>query len=146
MRVLVLCVGNICRSPMAKVLLEQACRTHPVTVASAGLDAMVGHSADPIAQQIVQAKGMDLSGHRAQQVSALLCRQHDLILVMEISHKAELLRRYPEARGKVFLMHSDNNNDIEDPYRKGQEAFENAFKAIDSGAEYWATRIGKLLQ
>jgi protein-tyrosine phosphatase len=145
MRVLVLCVGNICRSPMAQVLLERACCPQPVTVASAGLDAMVGHPADPIAQQIVQAEGLDLSSHRAQQVSALLCRQNDLILVMEQTHKTELLRRYPEVRGKVFLMRGDDNTDVADPYRKGQEAFENAYKSINAGTEYWATRIGKLL-
>jgi protein-tyrosine phosphatase len=146
MRILVLCVGNICRSPTAKVLLEQACEARSVVVASAGLDAMVGHPADPVAQQIAQEKGLDLSAHRAQQVSAVLCRQHDLILVMEQSHKTELLRRYPEARGKVYLMRADNNTDVEDPYRKGQEAFEIAYKAIDSGAVYWANRIAKLLQ
>ena len=145
MRVLVLCVGNICRSPMAQVLLEHACRAHKVSVTSAGLDAMVGHPADPMAQEMVKAAGRDLAGHRAQQVSALLCRQHDLILVMEQSHKAELLRRYPEARGKVFLMRADNNTEIADPYRKGQAAFEDAYKAIASGTEYWATRIGKLI-
>jgi protein-tyrosine phosphatase len=130
---------------MAEVLLRQACQEHAIQVQSAGLDAVLGHPADPLAQQMVQTKGLELSDHRAQQVSAMLCRQHDLILVMEQGHKSELLRRYPEARGKVFLFRTDNNSDVEDPYRKGIIAFEAAFKSIDTGASYWATRIGKLL-
>src|SRR5215218_7200703 len=99
-RILTLCIGNICRSPLAQVLLA---REFPQrTVWSAGLGALVGEPADPISVALAAERGMDLSGHRAQQVNLQMCQRADLILVMEQHQSAELERRYPLVRGKVF--------------------------------------------
>src|SRR5690606_32586263 len=92
-RILLVCIGNICRSPVAEALLQQAFPDK--TVSSAGLAALVGHPADDTAQDIATRYGLDLSGHRARQITQAMCREADLILVMESSQQRELSARYP---------------------------------------------------
>jgi protein-tyrosine phosphatase len=138
-RILTLCIGNICRSPLAQVLLA---REFPQrTVWSAGLGALVGEPADPISVVLAAEQGMDLSAHRAQQVNLQMCQRADLILVMEQHQSAELERRYPLVRGKVFRL---GGKDIADPFRLQRMAFETAYADIASGVTDWAARIRQL--
>jgi protein-tyrosine phosphatase len=91
--ILTLCAGNICRSPIAAALLA---REFPdKTVLSAGLGALVGHPADPLSVEVAAAHGLDVSAHRAMQLSAWMCQSADLILVMEEGQKTELEQKYP---------------------------------------------------
>lgn len=142
MRILTLCVGNICRSPIAQALLA---REFPqLSVRSAGLSAMVGKPADALACEIAATHGLDIHQHRAQQVSALLCQQSDLILVMEQAHKDWLEQLYPQVRGKTFRLGQLGQFEISDPYRKPIQAFETAYEAIFRGVTDWSHRIRKL--
>jgi len=70
--ILTLCIGNICRSPLAQGLLAQQLPGH--TVWSAGLGALVGEPADPMSVQIAAEHGLDISAHRAQQVSSFCAK------------------------------------------------------------------------
>ena len=92
--ILVVCIGNICRSPMAEGLLKHAlvaCNKDGCTVSSAGLSALTGHPPDPKACQLMIEKGIDISYYRACQLNKEMIRKADLILVMESAHKiAEL--------------------------------------------------------
>ena len=97
--ILVVCVGNICRSPTAERLLMQAL-PHK-TISSAGISAMVGQSADASAEAIALQHGLSLEGHIARQLTRELCQQHDLILVMEQKHIEAVTRIAPEVRGKT---------------------------------------------
>lgn len=138
-RILTLCIGNICRSPLAEVLLA---REFPGRVVrSAGLGALVGEPADPLSVTLAAEQGLDLSAHRAQQVTGLMCQQADLILVMEQHQRAELERRYPQVRGKVFRLAP---GDIADPFRMPRAAFESAYADISRGVSDWAERIRQL--
>ena len=101
-RVLVVCIGNICRSPMAEGLIRQA--VPGVQISSAGLSALVGHGADPIAVQIMSGIGVDISAHRARMLTDAIARDADLILVMDELQKQQLSAQYPYARGKVFRL------------------------------------------
>jgi protein-tyrosine phosphatase len=143
--ILVVCVGNICRSPVAEGLLKA--QLPEKTIWSAGLGALVGHAADPLAQEIAAAHGVDISGHRAQQITSWLCTQADLILVMETAHKRELESLYPFARGKVRCL-GDTGNDalfeVADPYRQGRSAFETAHAAIERGVAHWAGLLRRI--
>jgi protein-tyrosine phosphatase len=140
--ILTVCIGNICRSPLAQVLLA---RDLPgTTVWSAGLGALVGQGADPLSIEVAAAHGLDISAHRAQQVSSFLCQQTELILVMEQSHKSQLEQQFPVVRGKVFTLGHYGKFDIADPYRQPREAFDTAFAAIAQGVADWVPRIHKL--
>lgn len=140
---LTVCIGNICRSPLAQVLLQR--ELPQLTVWSAGLSALVGSPADPTSVQIASENQLDLSPHRAQQISAFLCQQVDMILVMEQSHKAQLEQMFPQVRGKVFRIGQHGNFDVADPYRQPREAFDEAWVAIQQGVAHWAPRIRQLI-
>jgi protein-tyrosine phosphatase len=140
--ILTLCIGNICRSPLAKALLAQALPQH--TVWSAGLGALVGQAADPMSVQVAAAHGLDITAHRAQQVTSWMCQQVELILVMEQSNKTQLEQLFPVVRGKVFTLGQFGKFEITDPYRQPLDAFEVAYAAIAQGVADWVPRIRQL--
>ena len=101
--ILVVCVGNICRSPMAEALLRQALKDmSQVSVSSAGLGALVNHHAAEHAKALMSERGLDISGHRARQLTPDLIHESDLVLVMESGHKHAIYERYAAVRGKVL--------------------------------------------
>jgi protein-tyrosine phosphatase len=140
--VLVLCEGNICRSPMAQVLLADA--LPGVDVRSAGLGALVGRPADEAAQRLVRELGLDLTDHRATQVTDDMCAQAELVLVMEASQRQRLEAYYPQVSGKVFRLGHFVDQDIPDPYRQGDAMFRLSLQLIRQGVDDWRTRIHKL--
>ena len=141
-RILVLCTGNVCRSPIAAAMLAREFPDR--TLESAGLAALVGQPADPKAVESVESLKLDLSAHRARQVTGAMCRAADLILVMEQDHKTELSRRYPLVRGKVFRLGEAGEFDVADPYRGPRHAYETACIEIASGVDAWGRRIRQL--
>jgi protein-tyrosine-phosphatase len=87
-KVLVVCVGNICRSPMAEALLRARLGHRPrFDVSSAGISALVGHPADEQAVALMKERGIDIGPHRARQLTPQLAAGADLILVMESGHE-----------------------------------------------------------
>ena len=97
-KILVVCVGNICRSPTGERLLRTY---HPaLTVNSAGLGALVGKGADASATRVALEHNLSLEGHCAQQITARMCRDYDLILTMEKRHISAICEIAPEMRGK----------------------------------------------
>jgi protein-tyrosine phosphatase len=141
-RILTLCIGNICRSPLAQALLARDLPHH--TVWSAGLGAMVGLGADPLSIRVAAEHGLDITPHRAQQVTRWLCQQAELILVMEQAHKIKLEKLFPTVRGKAFILGQKGNFDIVDPYQQSLEAFETAYAALAQGVADWVPRIRQL--
>lgn len=141
-RILVVCTGNICRSPLGEVLLRRRLRRRTVEVQSAGTGAMVGWPADPLSVQVAQAHGLDLSAHRAQQATPQLLAASDLILTLDGTHSAWLHRNFPQLRGRVHkVLKWQENRDIADPYGEPLEAFEKAWDDIELGVEDWLKRI-----
>lgn len=140
--ILTLCIGNICRSPIAEALLKQ--QFPEKTIWSAGLGALVGNSADPLTIEVAATHGLDLSAHRAQQLAGWMCQTAELILVMEQGHKIEVEQLYPLVRGKVFRLGELGKFDITDPYRQPRAAFETAYGHIARGVADWAPRIRQL--
>lgn len=137
---MMVCVGNICRSPMAEALLQDS--RPGLNVYSSGIGALAGKPADPIATQLMADKGIDLSKHVAQQINSLLVTKADLILVMENSHINSIRSNYPAARGKVYLIGKwENDMQIADPYKRGEKAFENAMSDIETGLNAWLNKL-----
>jgi protein-tyrosine phosphatase len=138
-RILVLCVGNICRSPMAEGLLKQALQGHEVL--SAGLGALVGQPADPHGIAIMRQRGIDITQHRARQVERWMVAAADMVLVMDMEQKRHLELAYPMCRGKVFRLGEHGKYDIADPYRQGLDAFGKSAELIQQGVVAWVRRI-----
>lgn len=141
-RILVVCIGNICRSPMAEGLLKRA--LPDLQISSAGLDALVGYGADPIAIQIMAEHGIDIGSHRARMVTDMLVRDSDLILTMDSQQLQQIAAEYPYTRGKVFRLGEPIKKDITDPYRQSAEVFRNAFDLIADGSGAWVKRINSI--
>lgn len=143
-KILVICVGNICRSPMAEKALQQ--KLPGKTIASAGLASekshLVGKPADPMAIELASTKGLDLSQHQSRQLTPALCQEYDLLLVMERGHIEALTRIAPAARGKTMLLGEwVGKKEVPDPYQLSQEAFEHAFNIIESATTEWAKKL-----
>jgi protein-tyrosine phosphatase len=139
---LVICIGNICRSPMAQGLLRKAFPEK--TVRSAGIDALVGNPADPYSIQIMQEQGIDISGHRAQKLTGRMVSEADLILTMDSEQKRYIERVYPAAKGKVLRSGEFGDFDIPDPYRQDMHNFRQTYRLIVQGMDELARKIAQI--
>lgn len=136
--ILFVCTGNICRSPFAHVLLTE--RIHEeglegISVDSAGLLALPGNTATPLAQKVALEHGVDLSGHQAKSLSSALVARTHLLLVMEASQKEDITTRFPEAVGRCLLLrhfgrHGSRTRGIADPYGLQYESYRFCFLDI----------------
>ena len=91
--ILFICIGNICRSPMAEGLLKQA--RPDLAVLSAGINAAVGEPADPLSVALMQEHGIDISEHRARSVAGWMTNEADVILTMDVAQKRFIEIKYP---------------------------------------------------
>ncbi|TXE64160.1 protein tyrosine phosphatase [Serratia nematodiphila] len=140
--VLVVCVGNICRSPTGERLLKKSI-PHK-RIASAGISAIVGSAADETAAMIAKKNDLSLEGHVGRQLTKDMCRDYSLILVMEKSHIDAVCRIAPEVRGKTMLFgHWLEQSEIPDPYRKSVEAFEFVYSLLADSAQKWAQALNR---
>lgn len=139
--ILIVCTGNICRSPTAERLMRQALPHKKIS--SAGVVALTGHIADENAVEIARHYNISLDGHIARQLTSSLCHQHDLILVMEQQHIEAVTQILPEVRGKTMRYGHWLQRDIPDPYRQSRDAFEFTFNLIADATKAWALRLSK---
>jgi protein-tyrosine phosphatase len=138
--VLVVCVGNICRSPVGERLLQR--QLPGLKVASAGIGALVGHPADSTMSEVAAAHGLSLEGHIAQQFTAKIGHSFDLVLAMEPGHKRDILRIAPQLTGRTMLFDQwVGAKGIADPYRHKRDVHERVFQEISVAADSWATRL-----
>ena len=137
--ILVICIGNICRSPMAEGLLKRALPEK--TVRSAGIGAMIGHPADPFAMQLMQEHSIDIGAHRGQSLMSWMVSEADVILVMDMEQKQFLEQKYATSKGKVFRLGEFGKYDIPDPYRQDLAVFRQTYSLIAQGVDALVERI-----
>ena len=127
---------------MAEAVLRHELRGQDeVTVESAGLGALVGEPASEHAMALMQERGIDISSHRAQQLTPELVGEAELILVMESRHKRVLEANEPSARGKIYRLGEWQDLEIPDPHRHPRDVFEVALEMIDKGVADWVERL-----
>jgi protein-tyrosine phosphatase len=141
--ILILCAGNLCRSPLAESLLRArlAREGKRIEVGSAGLVAALGDPADEMTRVVAAGHGLDLEAHRSRPVDAGLVQWADLILVMEQVHRHHLVGMFPAAAGKVYLLGHWGGIEIPDPYRQELEVYEAVYNQIEAAVELWLVRL-----
>lgn len=143
--VLVVCMGNICRSPTAEGVLRRkaaaAGLTHLLHIDSAGThDYHVGSAPDARAQKAALGRGYDLSTLRGRQVSAEDFERFDYILAMDRDNLNNLHRRCPEQykhKVRLYLAFSRRfpNLNVPDPYYGGSKGFEQVLDMVEDAAD-----------
>jgi len=144
-RVLFVCMGNICRSPMAEGLFRKAVREAGledlVEIDSAGTHAYhVGSPPDPRAQQAIRRRGVDISDLRGRKVTDADFERFDYILPMDGDNYDRLVERAPaQHRGKIRRLLSFSrkypNLDVVDPYYGGPQGFEENLDMIEDAVQ-----------
>ncbi|MGB5855209.1 MAG: low molecular weight protein-tyrosine-phosphatase [Oceanisphaera sp.] len=137
--ILVVCVGNICRSPIAAALLMD--KYPQKNIDSAGLSAVVGHHADATAQEVMMADDLDMSSHLAKQINEDLVMTADLILTMSVNQTKWIESQWPHCRGKTFRIGHWLDKDIADPYQYDKSVFEVTRADIIDSLETWYDKI-----
>lgn len=150
MKVLMVCLGNICRSPLAEGILQSKVDTTKVTVDSAGTAAW--HSGEkPDKRSIAVAKkyGIDISHQRARNLTVEDFELFDKIYVMDRSNYINVCRLAPneKAVAKVEMIlnevHPDSNAEVPDPYYGGEQGFEKVFAMLDEACTIIQKKINQ---
>jgi len=140
--VLMVCHGNLCRSPMAAALLQQ--RSDGLRVGSAGLAAEVGQPAAKEAVAALAEVGIDIRAHRAVQLTRQLANDADLILTMTAAQTRSLHSLYPVMRGRIFPLREFDDTDIDDPMGMPLAEFRTCRAALQTGIDHWVRRLTDL--
>lgn len=158
-RVALVCLGNICRSPMAHVVLEER-------IARAGLDDRVEvvssgtggwHEGEPMdrrAAAVLRDAGYDPSGHRARTFSTDWYAEHDLLLAMDHANRADMVDQSPtveqQARVRMFREFdpeaSESDDEVPDPWYGGVDGFRDVLSMIERTTDQLVGRLPDLME
>ena len=142
-RLLFVCAGNTCRSPMAEHVFRAALgpgEAEGLEVVSAGLWALEGAALSAEAEKVLRQRGIDASAHRARQLSAEELQQADMVIVMTAAQRDAVVKMLPQAAEKVFMLGEFDPNrkqgeparSIDDPAGGDLEDYERCIEEIES--------------
>lgn len=138
------CLGNICRSPLADGLMRKKVVDHglPVEVDSAGTgDWHVGEAPDPRMRETAKSKGLSIDGLRGRQFTVEDFDRFDRIFVMDLSNRENVLKlaRNDQDKAKVDLLlnlsHPGEDMEVPDPYFGGEEGFQHVYQLVDDATD-----------
>lgn len=142
------CLGNICRSPLAEGILRSKVDPNKVTVDSAGTGGWhVGEQPDPRSIEVARKYGLDITYQRGRKFSAYDFETYDHIFVMDNSNYRDVisLAKNEAEIAKVQLILDEifpnENVDVPDPYYGGAFGFENVYKMLDEACDKIAARL-----
>ena len=142
------CLGNICRSPLAEGILKSKVFSFKTFVDSAGTGAYhVGEKPDKRSINVAKVNGIDIADQKARKFSVKDFDEFDLIYVMDNSNYEDVisLARNEDDRMKVNLILNeifpDENLDVPDPYYGGEFGFKNIYKMLDEACEIIAKKV-----
>ena len=141
---LVLCTGNVCRSPMAETLFRHHLLRNNLqaSVISRGLAASVGSPPHRYVTELADAHGVSLpSDKRAANATSAEIAAATAIFIMDDEHRREMRQRFAAATGKVFLLGHWQNLQIIDPLRMPFGVFESTWRQIDMCTRDWVSRL-----
>ncbi len=147
-KVLMVCLGNICRSPLAEGILKSKLNTERVHVDSAGTgDYHIGDAPDPRSIAIGKKYGLDITNQLGRQFEYADFDRFDHIYVMDNFNFSDVisLAKNEEQKKKVKLILNEvfpgENVDVPDPYQGGQQGFENVYQMLNEACEIIAKKI-----
>lgn len=139
-RILFICTGNTCRSPMAEALTNHYIQQNhqlkdKIKASSAGIFASESDRAAYASLQVMKKKGIDLMGHKSRRLTSKDLAKADVVLGMTGNHKESVLLMEPRMEGKVFTLPEylglENEKDIPDPFGQGQEIYQKTAKELE---------------
>ncbi|MDX1662646.1 MAG: hypothetical protein R3272_02560 [Candidatus Promineifilaceae bacterium] len=147
--ILFVCTANICRSPVAEGLLRERLRENGLEswqVSSAGTWARFQRSAAKHSIDVLGEQGIDISSHRAREVTGAMLEEADLILCMETGHAEALRAEFPEIADKIHLLTemAGHPYSVEDPYGGPRSEFEQMVGELSDLLERGLPRITEL--
>ncbi|MFD0992104.1 low molecular weight protein-tyrosine-phosphatase [Tenacibaculum geojense] len=148
MKILMVCLGNICRSPLAQGILEAKVDSKTITVDSAGTSGHhEGELPDVRSIKIAKDYGLDITNQRSRKFTIADFDKFDLIYTMDDSNYHNVLQlcrtKNDAAKVKMILneTHPGKNLNVPDPYYGGEQGFENVYKMLEEACEIIASKI-----
>ncbi|MCB9278674.1 MAG: low molecular weight phosphotyrosine protein phosphatase [Lewinellaceae bacterium] len=151
MKILMVCLGNICRSPLAEGILDHKARQQglPWRVDSAGTGSWhIGQGPDPRSVATAKAHGIDITGQRARQLKRVDLEKFDLVLAMDGQNYRDILSLSEDEddRNKVHMImefaYPGKRESVPDPYWD-DNGFERVFEMLDSACDAIVNKLSK---
>lgn len=134
MKILIICTGNTCRSPMAAEILKKMAkeRNLDIEVDSAGIFAFEDQSASDNAISVLRREGIELQSHKAKRLDKRLITEADLIITMTESHRDAILKFMPATESKTYTLNGfiEKPGDILDPFGCSVEVYRQTLDEI----------------
>lgn len=146
-KLLFVCSGNTCRSPLAEGIAKKIFPEELLTkvaISSAGSSAVDGHPASPLAVEVAGKGSIDLSGHRARLLDRSLVKDADLIITMGAKHRETVGVIDPAALRYTYLLTDfcdDESGDIPDPIGFGIDEYEKTYRVLENCIRRLAERM-----
>ena len=153
MKILMVCLGNICRSPLAEGILQQKLVDAGLdwTVDSAGTNGYhIGEAPHRLSQKVARLNGIDISAQRSRQFSAEDLSQFDIIYAMASDVIREMKyiagNRYNPAKVDLFmnLLQPGKNYDVPDPWYGGEDGYHEVFDMLDQASDMFIKKHARL--